>query len=64
MMEVWGFLMASILITMSPGPDILYVLNLSVFESKKAAIILATGLVSGILILSSVVAFGVAHLIG
>lgn len=62
-MEVYAFLLASILLTISPGPDILYVLNLSLFDTKKNALILATGLVSGIIIHTSFVAFGLAAII-
>lgn len=62
-MEVIPFLIASILLTISPGPDILYVFSLSLSKGKRAGILLATGLVSGILIHTSLVAFGVATII-
>ncbi|MBS4040433.1 MAG: LysE family translocator [Flavobacteriales bacterium] len=62
-MEVVSFLIASILLTVSPGPDILYVFSLSLSQGKKAGVLLATGLVSGILVHTSLVAFGVAFFI-
>ncbi len=55
--------MASVLLTLSPGPDIIYVLVKSMADGKKAGIILSLGLVSGILVHTTLVAFGVAALI-
>ena len=57
------FLTASILLTLSPGPDIIYVLVQSISNGKKAGIITTLGLVSGILIHTSLVAFGVSAII-
>ncbi len=62
-MDIWAFLVASVLLTISPGPDLLYVINVSIFQHKKTAIILSFGLVSGILVHTSLVAFGVANLV-
>lgn len=58
-----AFLIASVLLTLSPGPDIIYVLVKSMADGKKAGIILSLGLVSGILVHTTLVAFGVAALI-
>lgn len=57
------FLTASILLTLSPGPDIIYVLVQSMSNGKKAGIITTLGLISGILIHTSLVAFGVSAII-
>jgi len=57
------FLTASILLTFSPGPDIVYVLVRSMAYGYKQGIITALGLVSGILIHTSLVAFGVSAVI-
>jgi len=57
------FLTASVLLTISPGPDIIYVLVQSMANGKKAGIITTLGLVSGILIHTSLVAFGVSAII-
>ena len=57
------FLIASVGLTLSPGPDILYVLTLSITESKIKAVVFATGLVSGLIVHTALVAFGVAAVI-
>ena len=57
------FFIASIGLTLSPGPDILYVLTLSITESKTKAVVFATGLVSGLIVHTALVAFGVATII-
>lgn len=57
------FLTASILLTLSPGPDIIYVLVQSISNGKKAGIITTLGLVTGIIIHTSLVAFGVSAII-
>ena len=57
------FLTASILLTLSPGPDIIYVLVQSMSNGKKAGIVTTLGLVSGIIIHTSLVAFGVSAII-
>lgn len=57
------FLTASILLTLAPGPDILYLLTKSLSDGTKAGIILACGLVSGIVFHTTLVMVGVAALI-
>lgn len=57
------FLTASIILTVSPGPDIIFVLVQSMTNGKKAGIVTTLGLVSGIIIHTSLVAFGVSALI-
>lgn len=54
---------ASVLLTVSPGPDIIYVLVQSLVNGKKAGLITALGLVLGILVHTSLVAFGVSAII-
>ncbi len=61
--QIIPFLTASILLTLSPGPDIIYVLVQSMTNGKKAGILTALGLVSGIVIHTSLVAFGVSAII-
>jgi len=61
--QIIPFLTASILLTLSPGPDIIYVLVQSMTNGKKAGIMTALGLVSGILVHTSLVAFGVSAII-
>ncbi|GAB2778426.1 LysE family translocator [Salinimicrobium soli] len=57
------FLTASVLLTLSPGPDIIYVLVQGVTNGKKYGIVTALGLVSGIIIHTSLVAFGISAII-
>ena len=51
------------LLTIMPGPDIMYVLVQSISNGKKHGIATAAGLVSGILVHTSFVAFGVSAII-
>lgn len=57
------FLAASILLTIAPGPDILYLLTKSLASGAKCGIILAAGLVSGIVFHTFLVMAGVAAII-
>jgi len=57
------FLLASVLLTISPGPDIIYVLVTGLSKGVKYGILLTTGLVSGILVHTSLVAFGLSAVI-
>lgn len=57
------FLSASILLTLMPGPDIIYVIMQSITNGKKYGIVTALGLVSGILIHTTLIAFGIAAII-
>tara|TARA_R100000935_G_scaffold57053_1_gene90123 strand:- start:675 stop:1283 length:609 start_codon:yes stop_codon:yes gene_type:complete len=63
LLQLVPFLTASILLTLSPGPDIIYVLVQSISNGKKAGIVTTLGLVSGILIHTSLVAFGISAVI-
>ena len=58
-----SFITASMVLTIMPGPDIIYVLLQSISNGKKYGIVTALGLVSGILIHTSLVAFGVSAII-
>ena len=57
------FLTASVLLTLAPGPDILYLLTKSLADGARAGITLACGLVSGIIFHTTLVMVGVAALI-
>jgi len=63
LLQLIPFLTASILLTLSPGPDIIYVLVQSISNGKKAGIITTLGLVSGIIIHTTLVAFGISAII-
>lgn len=58
-----SFIGASMLLTIMPGPDIIYVLVQSISNGKKYGIATALGLVSGIVIHTTLVAFGVSAII-
>ncbi len=61
--ELIAFLAAAMLLTISPGPDIIYVLVQGMTNGKKHGIVTTLGLVSGIIIHTSLVAFGVSAII-
>ena len=61
--QLLPFLTASILLTLSPGPDIIYVLVQGMTSGKKHGIVLALGLVTGIIFHTSLVAFGLSAII-
>lgn len=51
------------MLTLSPGPDIIYVLVQSLSNGIRAGILTTLGLVSGIIIHTSLVAFGVSAIL-
>nr|WP_255702455.1 LysE family translocator [Salinimicrobium sediminilitoris] len=51
------------MLTLSPGPDIIYVLVQGMTNGKKYGIVTALGLISGIIIHTSLVAFGISAVI-
>lgn len=57
------FLTASILLTLAPGPDNLYLLTKSLSSGAKSGVILSAGLVSGIIFHTFLVMVGVATII-
>lgn len=61
--QLFAFVGAAVLLTCSPGPDIIYVLSQSVTNGKKAGILTALGLVLGVLIHTTLIAFGFSLLI-
>ncbi|KAF1682294.1 LysE family translocator [Veillonella sp. R32] len=57
------FLISSILLTLAPGPDNLYLLAKSIANGAKSGITLAGGLASGIIFHTTLVILGVAALV-
>ena len=57
------FLLASILLTLAPGPDIMYLLAKSLADGARSGAALAAGLASGIVFHTTLVILGVAALI-
>ncbi|TYR80797.1 LysE family translocator [Priestia megaterium] len=60
---IFSFLGASIILTLAPGPDNLFVISQSIIHGKKAGIVTAFGLCSGITVHTLAAAFGVAALL-
>ncbi len=63
MQIILSFIIASALLTIMPGPDIIYVLMQSIRNGKKYGIATALGLVSGILVHTTLIAFGISELL-
>lgn len=58
---VWlSFLGVSILLTLAPGPDMMYLLTKSIASGGRAGVSLAMGLASGSVFHTCLVMFGVA----
>ena len=57
------FLTASAILTISPGPDIIYVMVQGMANGKKHGFVTALGLATGIIVHTSLVAFGVSAII-
>ncbi|QXP53730.1 LysE family translocator [Cellulophaga sp. HaHa_2_1] len=60
---IYTFVITTAALAVTPGPDIIYVLMQSVINGKKDGIATAFGLVSGCIIHTSLLAFGVSALI-
>lgn len=61
--QIIPFITASIILTLSPGPDIIYVMVQGMANGKKHGLVTALGLATGIIIHTSLVAFGVSAII-
>jgi threonine/homoserine/homoserine lactone efflux protein len=60
---IYTFVITTAALAITPGPDIIYVLMQSVINGKKDGIATAFGLVSGCIIHTSLLAFGISALI-
>ena len=63
MPDIALFLIASALLTLAPGPDIVYVLTRGVSQGRKAGLAAALGFASGCLFHTALAALGIAALI-
>jgi threonine/homoserine/homoserine lactone efflux protein len=59
----WGFVAASVLITVAPGPDILYVLAKGISQGRRAAVVAACGFASGLTVHTTLAVLGVSALL-
>lgn len=57
------FMIASVGLTIAPGPDVIYVLTQSISNGTKAGLATAAGLVTGIIFHTTAVALGVSALV-
>ena len=60
---LYAFVISSLVLTISPGPDIIYVLSQSIIRGKKSAIMVSLGLTSGLLIHTFFVSIGLSLII-
>lgn len=61
--EIVYFVLASVALTVAPGPDILYLLAKSLSDGAKSGIVFAAGLCSGLVFHTALIAVGVAALV-
>lgn len=62
-MNLGGFISAAVLLTLMPGPDILFVITQGVTRGRKAAVVFAAGLCTGLLFHIAAVTLGVSALV-
>ncbi|MHC5202414.1 LysE family translocator [Myroides sp. LJL119] len=60
---LYGFFFTSVLLTLSPGPDVLYVISQSVTHGTRSGLAIIFGLLTGLVVHLSLFAFGVSSLI-
>ncbi len=60
---IYGFLITSVLLAISPGPDVLFVISQTVTHGRKAGYAIVGGLLCGLVIHLSLFAFGISNLI-
>ena len=60
---LYTFFVSSLVLTISPGPDIIYVLSQSIVKGKNSAIMVSLGLTSGLLIHTFFVSIGLSLII-
>lgn len=62
-MNLWGFVSAAVLLTLMPGPDILFVITQSITRGRRAGIVFASGLCTGLKAHVTAVSLGVSVLL-
>ena len=58
--NLFTYLVASVLLTLAPGPDILFVITQGISHGKRPAVLTALGLCSGIIVHTTAAALGVS----
>ncbi|MHC5309622.1 LysE family translocator [Myroides sp. LJL116] len=60
---LYGFLITSVLLAISPGPDVLFVISQTVTHGRKSGYAIVAGLLCGLVVHLSLFAFGISSLI-
>lgn len=61
--DLWAFQAASFLLWLTPGPDTMYILSRSIAQGRRAGVMSALGIGSGLLIHTLLAAFGLSALL-
>ena len=61
--DLWAFLAASFLLWLTPGPDTMYILARSIAQGRRAGVMSAFGIGSGLLIHTLLAAFGLSAIL-
>jgi threonine/homoserine/homoserine lactone efflux protein len=61
--DLWVFLVASLLLWLTPGPDTMYILAQSIAQGCRAGVMSALGIGSGLLIHTLLAAFGLSAIL-
>jgi threonine/homoserine/homoserine lactone efflux protein len=61
--DLWAFLAASFLLWLTPGPDTMYILARSIAHGRRAGVMSALGIGSGLLIHTLLAAFGLSAIL-
>jgi threonine/homoserine/homoserine lactone efflux protein len=61
--DLWAFLAASFLLWLTPGPDTMYILARSIAQGRRAGVMSALGIGSGLLIHTLLAAFGLSAIL-
>ena len=61
--DLWAFLAANFLLWLTPGPDTMYILARSIAQGRRAGVMSALGIGSGLLIHTFLAAFGLSAIL-
>jgi threonine/homoserine/homoserine lactone efflux protein len=61
--DLWAFLLASVLLWITPGPDNLYILARSIAQGRRAGLVSALGIGSGVLVHTLAAALGLSAIL-
>jgi threonine/homoserine/homoserine lactone efflux protein len=61
--DLWAFVAASFLLWLTPGPDTMYILARSIAQGRRAGVMSALGIGSGLLIHTLLAAFGLSAIL-